>query len=104
MTTSAGFTLGLAAGLEALADADTVIVPGFEDYRRPPHPRVQAALKLTARAGIRIASICTGAFAVAAAGLLDGHTDTTHWASADELEELYPQVRVDRVAWSRPPH
>lgn len=46
VTTSAGFTLGLTAGLEALADADTIIVPGFEDFRRPPHPRVRAALKL----------------------------------------------------------
>ncbi|MER5699937.1 helix-turn-helix domain-containing protein [Streptomyces mirabilis] len=96
VTTSAGFTLGLTVGLEALAEADTVIVPGFEDYRRPPHPRVRAALERAGRAGIRIASICTGAFAVAAAGLLNGHTITTHWASADDMEELYPQVRVDR--------
>ncbi|MFB8182454.1 GlxA family transcriptional regulator [Streptomyces sp. NPDC055966] len=96
VSTSAGFTLGLTAGLEALADADTIIVPGFEDFRRPPHPRVRAALKLAGRAGIRIASICTGAFAVASAGLLDGRTVTTHWASADALEELYPQLRVDR--------
>ncbi|KOV56841.1 GlxA family transcriptional regulator [Streptomyces sp. MMG1121] len=96
VTTSAGFTLGLTAGLEALADADTIIVPGFEDFRRPPHPRVRAALKLVGRAGIRIASICTGAFAVASAGLLDDRTVTTHWASADDLEELYPRLRVDR--------
>ncbi|MFB7978499.1 GlxA family transcriptional regulator [Streptomyces vinaceus] len=96
VTTSAGFTLGLSAGLEALAEADTIIVPGFEDFRRPPHPRVRAALKLAGRAGIRIASICTGAFAVASAGLLDGRTVTTHWASADALEELYPRLRVDR--------
>jgi transcriptional regulator GlxA family with amidase domain len=96
VTTSAGFTLGLAAGLDALADADTIIVPGFEDFRRPPPARVRAALKLAGRAGIRIASICTGAFAVASAGLLDDRTVTTHWASADDLEELYPRVRVDR--------
>ncbi len=96
VSTSAGFTLGLTAGLEALADADTVVVPGYEDYRRPPHPRVSAALELAGRAGIRIASICTGAFAVASAGLLDGRTVTTHWASADDLEELYPRLRVDR--------
>jgi transcriptional regulator GlxA family with amidase domain len=96
VTTSAGFTLGLAAGLDALADADTIIVPGFEDFRRPPHPRVTAALKLAGRAGIRIASICTGAFALAAAGLLDGRTVTTHWATMDDLEALYPRLRVDR--------
>src|ERR1700736_1166204 len=51
VTTSAGFTRGLAAGLDALADADTIIVPGFEDFRRPPHPRVTAGLKLAGRAG-----------------------------------------------------
>ncbi|QIY94042.2 AraC family transcriptional regulator [Streptomyces sp. S1D4-11] len=96
VTTSSGFTLGLTAGLEALAEADTIIVPGFEDFRRPPRPRVRAALKLAGRAGIRIASICTGAFAVASAGLLDGRTVTTHWAKADDLEELYPRLRVDR--------
>ncbi|MFJ9358814.1 GlxA family transcriptional regulator [Streptomyces mirabilis] len=96
VTTSGGFTLGLTAGLEALAEADTIIVPGFEDFRRPPHPRVRTALKLAGRAGIRIASICTGAFAVASAGLLDGRTVTTHWAKADDLEELYPRLRVDR--------
>jgi transcriptional regulator GlxA family with amidase domain len=94
--TSAGFTLGLAAGLDALADADTIIVPGYQDYRRPPSSHVTAALKLAGRAGVRIASICTGSFALAAAGLLDGRTVTTHWASADDLEELYPQLCVDR--------
>jgi transcriptional regulator GlxA family with amidase domain len=57
---------------------------------------VRGALKLAGRAGIRIASICTGAFAVASAGLLDDRTVTTHWASADALEELYPRLRVDR--------
>jgi len=96
VTTSAGFTLGLTAGLEALAEADTVIVPGYQDYRRPPSGAVIAALKLAGRADVRIASICTGAFALAAAGLLDRRTVTTHWASADDLEELYPQLCIDR--------
>lgn len=94
--TSANFTLGVTSGLDALPKADTVIVPGYWNYRRPPAPSVTDALKDAARRGIRIASICTGAFALAAAGLLDGRTVTTHWASADELEELYPSTRVDR--------
>jgi transcriptional regulator GlxA family with amidase domain len=94
--TSAGFALGLSAGLEAVAEADTLIVPGYQDYRRAPDARVTTALRIAGRAGVRIASICTGAFALAAAGLLDGRTVTTHWASADDLEELYPRLRVDR--------
>ncbi|MGW7255212.1 GlxA family transcriptional regulator [Streptomyces sp. NPDC054834] len=96
VTTSTGFTVGVTAGLPALARADTIIVPGYWDYQRPPAPEVTAALKLASSRGTRIASICTGAFALAAAGLLDGRTVTTHWASADDLERLYPQLRVDR--------
>ena len=96
VTTSTGFTVGATAGLAALARADTIIVPGYWHYRRPPAPEVTAALKLAFSQGARIASICTGAFALAAAGLLNGRTVTTHWASADELEELYPHLRVDR--------
>ncbi|GHD80934.1 AraC family transcriptional regulator [Streptomyces mirabilis] len=96
VTTSTGFTVGTTAGLAALARADTIIVPGYWHYQRPPAPEVTAALKLAFSRGARIASICTGAFALAAAGLLNDRTVTTHWASADELEELYPRVRVDR--------
>ncbi|MGA5566328.1 GlxA family transcriptional regulator [Streptomyces platensis] len=96
VTTSTGFTVGVRAGLPALTRADTIIVPGYWDYQRPPAPAVTAALQRAFRRGARIVSICTGAFALAAAGLLNGRTVTTHWAVADELEELYPQVRVDR--------
>lgn len=96
VTTSTGFTVGTTAGLAALAQANTIIVPGYWHYQRPPAPEVTAALKLAFSRGARIASICTGAFALAAAGLLNDRTVTTHWASADELEELYPHVRVDR--------
>ncbi|MET0456362.1 MAG: helix-turn-helix domain-containing protein [Mycobacterium sp.] len=94
--TSAGFTVGVSAGLKALDRADTIIVPGYAEYRRPPPPLVLRALKRAFDRGTRIASICTGAFALAATGLLDGRTVTTHWASADELEELFPRVMVDR--------
>ncbi|TXS48916.1 helix-turn-helix domain-containing protein [Streptomyces sp. uw30] len=96
VTTSTGFTVGCTAGLPALAQADTIIVPGYWEYQRPPAPEVIAALKLAHDRGARIASICTGAFALAAAGLLNGRTVTTHWSTADELERLYPAVRVDR--------
>ncbi|MER6225264.1 helix-turn-helix domain-containing protein [Streptomyces sp900105755] len=96
VTTSTGFTIGATAGLSTLARADTVIVPGYDGYLRPPAPEVTAALGRAFRRGARIASICTGAFALAAAGLLDGRTVTTHWASADDLERLHPRLRVDR--------
>lgn len=94
--TSAGFTLGVTAGLEALDTADTIIIPGYEDYRRPPPDSVSVALNQAWKRRTRIASICIGAFALAYAGLLDGRTVTTHWASADDMEELFPNVRVDR--------
>ncbi|MFJ3307452.1 GlxA family transcriptional regulator [Streptomyces sp. NPDC086549] len=96
VTTSTGFTVGATAGLPALAGAHTIIVPGYADYQRPPAPEVTAALRLAASRGARIAAICTGGFTLAAAGLLNGRTVTTHWASADDLERLYPHLRVDR--------
>ncbi|TXS39649.1 helix-turn-helix domain-containing protein [Streptomyces sp. uw30] len=94
--TSTGFTVGVTAGLPALAEADTIIVPGYAECQRPLAPEVISALRQAFDRGTRIASICTGAFALAAAGLLDGRTVTTHWASADDLERLYPGLRVDR--------
>jgi transcriptional regulator GlxA family with amidase domain len=95
---SAGFTIVPDYGAEALAEADTVIIPGT--YL--PEPRhlgtlpddVAEALALI-RPGTRIASICTGAFVLAAAGLLDGRPATTHWIRADMFRALYPQVKLD---------
>ena len=93
-----GFDIVPAAGLEVLATADTVVVPGTR-YTRARRdgvlaPDVQAALA-SIRPGTRLVSICTGAFVLAAAGLLDGRTVTTHWKFADALRRLHPAVRVD---------
>ncbi|HEX6534389.1 MAG TPA: DJ-1/PfpI family protein, partial [Gemmatimonadaceae bacterium] len=82
-------------GLGALASADTIIVPGIDDLDRPIPPRVCAALRAAYDRGARIASICTGAFVLAAAGLLDGRVATTHWRNAAALAERHPAVRVD---------
>ncbi|MEU1408665.1 helix-turn-helix domain-containing protein [Streptomyces sp. NPDC005728] len=81
-------------GLEALADADTIIVPGRSDYSSPPAEEALEALRAAAARGTRIASICAGAFTLAQAGLLDGLAATTHWLATGLLAELYPKVEV----------
>lgn len=81
--------------LDAAADADTIMVPGVARHAEPPEPRVVELLCTAARNGARIASICTGAFAIAAAGLLDGLRATTHWRAAQDLARSYPRVMVD---------
>ncbi|WP_345713771.1 DJ-1/PfpI family protein [Kineococcus glutinatus] len=93
--TTAGFPVTAAAGPEALASADTVVVPGFAPHSVPPPPRVLRALTAAAERGARVMSICTGAFALAAAGLLDGRRATTHWMHAAELAAAHPAVDVD---------
>lgn len=89
------FVLRAPWGLEALRDADTIIVPGVADPRAPLSPAVGEALRAAAANGTRIASICTGTFALAATGLLDGLRATTHWLAADHLAAAYPAVDVD---------
>jgi transcriptional regulator GlxA family with amidase domain len=82
-------------GLERLATADTVIVPGGESMDRPFSEPVLQALRQAAARGARIASICTGAFALGAAGLLDGRRATTHWSAVVAFAQRFPQVHVD---------
>ncbi|MEU4694309.1 helix-turn-helix domain-containing protein [Actinoplanes sp. NPDC023714] len=97
--TEAGFTITTAHGLDELARADTVVVPGVHsggpvtDGTLPPDVR-EALLSAAAR-GARIVSICTAASVLAAAGLLDGRPAATHWAWAKRIGGLYPQVRWD---------
>ncbi|RCH70214.1 helix-turn-helix domain-containing protein [Streptomyces sp. SDr-06] len=82
-------------GLDALATAHTVIVPAQDDIEGDPPGELVDAVRAAHAAGARIVSLCTGAFVLAAAGLLDGRRATTHWAHADLLAARYPKVTVD---------
>ena len=95
VTAAGGLPFVLPAGLEALADAHTIVVPGVADHEQPPPPTVLDALRAAHARGARLLSICTGAFILAAAGVLDGRRATTHWARAARLAALYPRVCVD---------
>lgn len=81
--------------LSCLRRADTVIVPGIDDLDRPfPEPLLRA-IRRAAERGARVASICSGAFLLAATGILDGRRATTHWRSAAELARRHPAIDVD---------
>ncbi|MFE9610223.1 GlxA family transcriptional regulator [Streptomyces sp. NPDC006012] len=99
VTTDADFAVHVAHGPEALATADTVVVPASYEpgpvYDQGVLTEELAAALARIRPGTRLAAICTGAYVLAAAGYLDGRPATTHWAEADRFQQLFPQVEVD---------
>lgn len=96
VATNADFTITVGHGPEALDSADTVVMPPYDLSRITAElsdPVRDALARI--RPGTRYVSICTGAFTLAAAGLLDGRPATTHWALADHFREMYPQAALD---------
>lgn len=93
---STGITVSAERGLAALAQADTIVVPGIDDLAPSAQMRrAAAALRRAHARGARIVSVCTGAFVLGEAGLLDGRRATTHWHSTAELARRFPAADVD---------
>lgn len=78
-----------------LARAGTIVIPNWRDLDEAPPPAMLSALRAAHRRGARLLSVCSGAFVLAAAGLLDGRRATTHWRHAPKLAARYPAVRVE---------
>ncbi|MFG1912935.1 helix-turn-helix domain-containing protein [Kribbella sp. NPDC048928] len=93
--TTEGFDMVVTSGLRALDRADTIVVPGWLPINREPSAAVVRALTRAHRRGARLVSICSGAYLLAATGLLDGRRAATHWRYADELQRRFPAVQVD---------
>jgi AraC family transcriptional activator FtrA len=98
LTSTTGFGVVPQGDLSLLGSADTVVVPAYFDVFSPPSAQAVAALREAAARGARVISVCTGAFALAHAGLLEGRRATTHWAFAEELARRFPGIEVDAAA------
>ena len=98
LTSTTGFGVVPGGDISLLKRADTVVVPAYFDvFSRPPAEAIKA-LREAAERGARVISVCTGAFALAHAGLLNGRRVTTHWAFAGEMAKRFPSVEVDPQA------
>jgi transcriptional regulator GlxA family with amidase domain len=91
---SGGLVCGVPYDLPAIRTADLVIIPNWRDPGEPPPKPLLDALRTAHDAGARVAGLCSGAFVLAAAGLLDDRPATTHWALAGVLAHMYPRIRV----------
>lgn len=82
-------------GLEALSEAETIVIPGWKTTGEPPSPELADAIRRAHNRGARLVTICSGVFLLASLGLADGKTVTTHWRYAERLKALYPALTVD---------
>ena len=98
VTIGGGLIAPCGRGLAAFDDADTVIVPACADVHEASPPHVLDALRAAHARGVRIVSLCSGAFILAEAGLLSGRRATTHWMHAELLAQRYPDIQVDANA------
>jgi AraC family transcriptional regulator, transcriptional activator FtrA len=90
-----GLSMQVDGGLELLATAGTIVIPGWRGSDIPvPQPIIEA-LREAHRRGARLLSICSGSFVLAATGLLDGRRATTHWRYTEELQRRYPRIKVE---------
>ncbi|CAN5769471.1 helix-turn-helix domain-containing protein [soil metagenome] len=90
-----GATVRTPYGLADFASANTVIIPSVRDVAEAVSPDLIDAIRTAHARGARLVSICSGAFALAAAGVLDGRRATTHWIYVDLLQQRHPDVEVD---------
>lgn len=90
-----GVTLHASEDLDLLARAGTVVIPGWKGPETPPDSQLLDVLRAAHANGARIMTICSGVFALAATGLLDGHKATTHWRYTDDLRRLHPEIEID---------
>jgi AraC family transcriptional activator FtrA len=93
--TSAGWAIATDGGMDLLKSADTLVVAGWRDDLADPPRSLCEAIVSAQRRGTRLVSLCTGAFLLAAAGVLDGRRATTHWRHAASFAERYPDVQLD---------
>ncbi|KVE75858.1 helix-turn-helix domain-containing protein [Burkholderia vietnamiensis] len=95
LATTGGFTITAPHGLDALDDADIVIVPAWRDPDEAPPDVLVDAVRAAAARGAQVVGLCLGAYVLAAAGLLDERPATTHWAWADDFARRFPRVKLD---------
>jgi AraC family transcriptional regulator, transcriptional activator FtrA len=89
-----GVTVTASHSLALLSRADTIVIPGWRDATELPPPQLLRRLQAAHARGARLASICSGVFVLAAAGLLNGRAATTHWRYAKLLQQRYPEIEV----------